>query len=106
MVYCGKPSKGCSLCRQRKIRVSGNPNLHSRCGNTDIQASPDARFNIEYGWQSSVSVSTSLMRSGKGTRIVEKEVAADGYSAIKRFQPVGNVKSLRENVLDTAICWI
>ena len=23
MVYCGKPSKGCSNCRERKIRVSG-----------------------------------------------------------------------------------
>lgn len=22
MVYCGKPSKGCSSCRERKIRVS------------------------------------------------------------------------------------
>ena len=22
MVYCGKPSKGCSACRERKIRVS------------------------------------------------------------------------------------
>lgn len=22
MVYCGKPSKGCSNCRERKIRVS------------------------------------------------------------------------------------
>lgn len=24
MVYCGKPSKGCSNCRERKIRVSHN----------------------------------------------------------------------------------
>lgn len=22
MVYCGKPSKGCSNCRERKVRVS------------------------------------------------------------------------------------
>ncbi|KAK7403618.1 hypothetical protein QQX98_010630 [Neonectria punicea] len=35
MVYCGKPSKGCSKCRERKIRVSSRSNhalraLHSR----------------------------------------------------------------------------
>lgn len=30
MVYCGKPSKGCSNCRERKIRVSHNFYLSSR----------------------------------------------------------------------------
>lgn len=30
MVYCGKPSKGCSNCRERKIRVSHILEISSR----------------------------------------------------------------------------
>ncbi|KAK7418874.1 hypothetical protein QQZ08_011083 [Neonectria magnoliae] len=47
MVYCGKPSKGCSKCRERKIRVSSRSNhalraLHSR----DNQDEDDAGIAV------------------------------------------------------------
>lgn len=37
MVYCGKPSKGCAECRNRKVRV-GDSTERERIAAADIEA--------------------------------------------------------------------
>lgn len=60
MVYCGKPSKGCSNCRERKIRVSV---LVSACNEWLLPESVN-NANIQSNSAISGSLAAASARSG------------------------------------------
>ena len=62
MVFCGKPSKGCLTCRERKIGVSrGLMFLYSSCRHDQHSALHQAYHHVEDRLLTSHSVTRRLM---------------------------------------------
>ncbi|KAI2627532.1 hypothetical protein GGR54DRAFT_418216 [Hypoxylon sp. NC1633] len=104
MVYCGKPSKGCQMCRTRRIKCDETKPTCNQCAKSRRQC-PGYKDEFDLVFRNETQATERRARKASRKASVQKKVKSDSSSPKLQVSPVfaNGIKSSLEQAVIPAL---